>query len=162
RFGVRPARVQKDAGDFAYRIDWRVPAGWTTDDLEKFEDALAEARDGQQPDGPPLGGGGVPWGRERDARAAPGGGPGRAEAHVCHGNDVVMPWGKYAGRPVRTLPCRYLAWLKEHKLCTDLRRAALAELIRRRGGCPALPPDAEGRGRRRHALVNEEGRPGWH
>jgi hypothetical protein len=61
RFNVRPARVQKDHGEFAYRIDWRVPGGWSTDELEKFEDALAEARDGQQPDGPPLPEGEVPW-----------------------------------------------------------------------------------------------------
>jgi hypothetical protein len=61
RFGVCPARIQKDAGDFAWRIDWRVPSGWSTDDLEDFEDALAEARDGQQPDGPPLAEGEVPF-----------------------------------------------------------------------------------------------------
>jgi hypothetical protein len=44
-FGVRPLSVDKDAGEFAFRINWRVPEGWNTDDIERFEDALARAQD---------------------------------------------------------------------------------------------------------------------
>ena len=44
-FGVQPLSVEKDAGEFAFRINWRVPENWSTDDIERFEDALVAAQD---------------------------------------------------------------------------------------------------------------------
>jgi hypothetical protein len=52
---------------------------------------------------------------------------------VFYRNNVVMPWGRYRGQPLRTLPTRFLDWLAWHPLCADLRLAAMIELDRRQG-----------------------------
>lgn len=62
RFGVCPVRVRENWGNFAWRIDYRLPDNWFSDDVRDFQDMLHQVRDNApQTDGPPLPEGEIPW-----------------------------------------------------------------------------------------------------
>jgi hypothetical protein len=47
--------------------------------------------------------------------------------------DPTMPWGRFRGRRISTLPNKFLHWLSWHPLAADLRLFAMIELDRRQG-----------------------------